>query len=440
VLGLDLNWIFKIYVPLLYALIPVGVYSLSRLYLSPRLSTLPPFVLMFYQRFFNTIQIKQHFGALFLVSLIIVLLSDELDRPQTLLVLLCFGLVTSHYVGAFLFVGMVGLYLVAAPVLDSLSLPSVKRGSITFSFVALAGVLFAFWYMSVAQGYIFRQFVEIPATIIVERLTATAEPVQERTGQSLITQTLQMGTIRMAYFIVFSSVFGLLATGTFVSVIRYFKRELPAPNRDHLLFCVPVFGMFTASIFIYGHFGIDRAIPFMFILAAPFVLVGASALGRFVSQPFGWSVDLAPAVAVLLAAFLLFNAGGIHYALGVNGAIEPSPSPQSFALEPEKNWAVFNDQETSGALWYVNHSDETHLTFAGNFGYISLQRYQNRYTTETSKYYTRYSNLTEADLYIRNLNSDICVEMNLNDECLKNPATGHKVYENGRSKVYQKGS
>lgn len=438
ILGLDLNWVFKIYVPLLYALIPIAVYSLSRLYLSPRLSILPPFVLMFYQRFFNTIQVKQHFGELFLVSLVVVLIAEDFDNSKVLLVLFGFGLVTSHYVSAFLFIGMAGLYLIATFVFDSTRLPSVTRPGVSFSFAALVGILFAYWYMTVAQGYIFRQFVEIPTAIIIERLTASAEPVQQRTGQSLITQTLQMGVLRQLYFAIFATILGLLGTGVLATARRFISRDISDRHQAHLILCIPIFGMFAASIFVYGHFGIDRAIPLVFTVAAPFVLVGAVALARGLSTVFDRQIDPGAAVAVILAAFVLFNAGGVHYALNVDDSIEPSPSPQSFALEPEKNWAVFNDQEISGALWYVNHSNEDRLTFAGNFGYISLQRYQNRYTTNTSKFYERYANVSGVDLYIRNMKSDVCGELRYEHGCLDRAQTGNKIYENGRSKAYQK--
>lgn len=436
-LGLNLNWVFKIYIPLLYALIPVGIYSLSRLYLEPRQAALPPFVLMFYQRFFNTIQVKQHFGELFLVALVLVLLTDDSYNPKALLIFLGFGLVTSHYVGAFLFIAMLGLYLISLVVLKPL-LPSVNQPRISISFATLIGILFAYWYMTTAQGYIFRQFVEIPAAVIIEWLTATTEPVKDRTGKALIGQTLQMGLLRQIYFAVFASILGLLGAGVLTSVVQFLRNKLKYTHSLHLILCVPPFGMFAASIVVYAHFGIDRAIPFVFIVGAPFVLVGALVVSRGGPLSLGERIDPAPAVTVLLAVFLLFNSGAVHYAFGVDDTIEPSPSPQSFALEPEKNWAVFNDQEISGALWYVNYSDKEHQTFAGNFGYISLQRYQNRYTTETWKFYTWYPNANQADLYVRNLQTDICGEISYSDACLDSPAVGSKIYANGWSRAYQK--
>jgi len=435
--GVGLNWGMKIFIPIIYALLPVGVYSLAKEYLPSKLSIYPAFVVMFYQRFFNTIQGKQHFGALFLIALFLVLLKyDEHKGRVPILLALGFGLITSHYVSAFLFLGSLFLYSSASWILKYVRVSPVNRhfSKTHYIFMILMSLVFITWYIYTADQYIFEQLILIPHGVIVELLSNSSAPAQKRTGTSLLKQTLQMGTLRWLYFSVYASLLGLLGLGVLRTTKDYFDASTDDCQKLHLLLATPVFALFVFSIRFYGHFGIDRAIDLILVVAAPFIVVGL----LWVTQHLPSQVQMDPSVglSVLLAMFLLLNSGAVHFALDLEQ--EPRPVPQSFALEPEKNWAVFNSQEISSAQWYVGHSNPDKLTTAGNFGYIALQRNQNRYTHWTSKYYDRYGSVGEADLYIRNHNSPICRDMDLPSYCLQTSSTGAHIYSNGRSDVYTK--
>src|SRR4030043_803331 len=79
-LGIDETWVFKIIYPLIFALVPVGLYLLWQPYIGKKLSFIAAFVFMAQSTFFTEMIAlnRQMIGELFFVLLLLVLLNKEI--------------------------------------------------------------------------------------------------------------------------------------------------------------------------------------------------------------------------------------------------------------------------------------------------------------------------------------------------------------------------
>jgi uncharacterized membrane protein len=436
--GMSLDWVYKIHIPLLYSLIPVGIFALSRIKLPGRVAAVAPFVLIFYQRFFNNLNAKQHFGELFIISTLLVIFFVENKWKRLILLLFAWGMVTSHYLMTFLFIGMLCVYYVGTALLRALrvsSLTTENKKHVSLAFMPLMLVLFVSWYTYTAQSFIFDQFVIFPYRILTsvsERATETSN----RTGQSLIVQTLQMGSIRKLYFLIHASVLGLLSVGVLHSLYQLVTGKHDADWISYLLLGVPPLALFGFSMVFTGRFGIDRAYEVMLVTSAPLILIGGIALATVLRRAFGWSPDVSGArvVALILMLFILFNSGAAHFVMGLE--TDPNPVPQSFALDRDKDWAEWNDREVQAARWFVAHRPPSTPAAAGNEGMTLIYRYRNTWEYDVMGSNAGYRDLSDGMLFVRNHDADVCGSLGYPAGCLDQQSVGSRVYINGWSEVY----
>jgi uncharacterized membrane protein len=106
-LGLDATWTLKIIFPLLFALIPIGVYRIWKTQIGEKAAFISAFILIAEQNFFLwvTSMAREMIGELFFVILLLVLFSKNLSYPVKIVCFLAFsfGLVVSHYSMALIF-------------------------------------------------------------------------------------------------------------------------------------------------------------------------------------------------------------------------------------------------------------------------------------------------------------------------------------------------
>ncbi|WP_312907613.1 DUF2206 domain-containing protein [Natronosalvus caseinilyticus] len=436
--GMAIDWPYKIHLQLLMSLMPVGIYAIAKKELPMQWAVLAPFGYIFYQRFIHGIQAKQHTGQIFIIALLLVLLYEYRERWQSILLLLLgWGLITSHYLMSMIFIGMLAVYLIGRQVLSILpptdQTPPDNRFSLAF--LVLIPIYFFIWYSSIGGGYIFSQFVLLPYRIINTFGTRTSETT-DRTGESLFVQTLQMGTVRKFYFSLFAILIGLLALGATISLARTLLKKNSDDWSTYTIFTIPALSLFSASIILKGRFGIDRAMDVLFLIASPLTIFGAWWLAKGL-QRFSIPIQkktIRSSLAMVLALFLLFNLGVAHLALGL--PTNPAPTPESFALNQDKPWGQLNDQETESAKWVVEYRSAGSDLYTGNYGGIVTGRYENRWANPPIGTYEGYHNSSRGTLYVRNYDVPVC--MNDIAACLEQPPTEGKIYANNHSSVYTK--
>ena len=99
--SLDLVWVFKIVYPVIFALVPVGLYQIFRRQLNDKVAFLSCFFFVSFAPFYvqMTELARQEVAELFFVLLILLLVSKEMNRRIQSALFIVFGLslVVSHY-------------------------------------------------------------------------------------------------------------------------------------------------------------------------------------------------------------------------------------------------------------------------------------------------------------------------------------------------------
>jgi len=143
-LGMDPTWILKIAFPLIYCLVPVGLYEFHRATAGKHLAFVATFFFMTNFDVFlqPTSNAKQMIAELFYVLLFIMLMKRDTNSSTKLLCLFLFsfGLVTSHYATSYIF-----LILVAGTWLYGYV--SKQNRKITLAFIVLFFTVAFSWYI-----------------------------------------------------------------------------------------------------------------------------------------------------------------------------------------------------------------------------------------------------------------------------------------------------
>jgi len=287
--GVSVAWIFKAIYPLLFALVPVGLFVVFQKQTSDRIALLASFFITFLFTFFSEMPAlaRQEIAELFLVLLLILLVDKSVGpaagkaRLYALYAVFAASVVVSHYAVALIFivylvVAWLVLFLIDNPAMRRLyrvapSGPPAKASSrpkrlLTLPFVLLFAAFTAAWY----------------ATLGSSALSAEIAPILGQTGNTLLASLsvpLVIGIGAAAYATALVIVY-LLA--------RRVQRKAPPLSR---LFGAPI-AILTASLALAPYYGISvnellqlgtlsplhEVAEFLYLLGLLLIFVGLVAL------------------------------------------------------------------------------------------------------------------------------------------------------------------
>jgi uncharacterized membrane protein len=155
-LNLDSILVFKLFYPLLFALVPLGLYLLWKSFVGEKFAFVSSFLFMSFQPFYGELLglNKQILAELFLVLLLTVLLSKDKDKlaKNVCLLLFSFGLVVSHYGLA-----EISLFFVAFAAIFLLIRRKPSK-NISATFVFLFFTLMFLWYIFTSSSAVYDAF------------------------------------------------------------------------------------------------------------------------------------------------------------------------------------------------------------------------------------------------------------------------------------------
>lgn len=172
-LNMDGAWVFKIVYPLIFSLIPLGLYCIYKNQLkSEKIAFFSAFFFISFFTFFTEMLslARQQIAELFFVLLIFLLVQDTINENVRNILLLVFGasLVVSHYGISYIFIILILIiYLfslgpIRTLVIKDLQLPEFNLKRLTLRhFVAFYIVFSILWYSNVSSSSVFKSVVEI---------------------------------------------------------------------------------------------------------------------------------------------------------------------------------------------------------------------------------------------------------------------------------------
>jgi len=162
ILNLEGTWIFKIVYPLIFALVPVGLYQLYQKYMKKKVAFVASFVILASMAFFYELPglPTQMIAELFLALSLIVVFHQKLSPTAKMLFFTIFGvgMIVSHY-------GISYIFLVLIFLSWFVSFIKKKKSVITVTWVILFFVMAFSWYIYTSQSASFMSLVEMGENI-----------------------------------------------------------------------------------------------------------------------------------------------------------------------------------------------------------------------------------------------------------------------------------
>jgi len=377
-LNIEGTWVFKIVYPLIFSIVPLGLYQIYRKKIGKPAAFLSAFFFMASSTFYNVQMLslmRQMIAELFFVLLLYLLLDEKMNSLKKKIFLVIFGgaLIVSHYSVSYIFM----FYLFLIWLLPRFGKKNTIKGgrTLTWVYVLLFPVMALSWYIYISASAPFTTFVETLRRIFVNSLTDFLNPGARG---SHVLRTLAIGSFpsflnRIGSIMVnITAIFILVG---FITLIR--KRREMKFNREFIAMSVGSIVMLFASIIIPGFAGTLNVQRFyhvtLFLLAPLCILGGKTFFGALkgirtkaqspslsgISKHREWSLVF---VSIVLATFFLFEIGFVYE---ITGDV-PASIPLSIdRLDRVQLYSAYTpEQEVFSARWLSKNRDKSSEVFA----------------------------------------------------------------------------
>jgi uncharacterized membrane protein len=391
--SLDLVWVFKLVYPVIFALVPVGLYELLRKQLNDKVAFLSSFFFMSISTFFLEMPAvaRQEVAELFCVLMILVLVSKEMSKSIQRALFIVFGLslTVSHYSLTYIFVLLLfvtWLVLTVARVDGSKLKLQYLRTKIGIhkekqviapspksppSAVPIVPILLIFiasttWYLYTSQGSILQSLLSIGSNIWGS-VGDFFKPTYNQ-GLFIVEQATRASAIlhRVNQFMNYLNQFLILAG---VCLIIFLRQQRFKLQFAYVVLSTTALGFLIASVvvpFLGAQIDATRTYQIMLIFLAPFLAIGFIEIGQnagvAISKVKGKlrlgnsslvNPHLTRLLAIYLVLFMLFSTGFL-YAL--------TEGYQTIALNNQIDDMQFNHQEIAAATWQTSNAATTPLS------------------------------------------------------------------------------
>ncbi|MEM2292364.1 MAG: DUF2206 domain-containing protein [Nitrososphaerota archaeon] len=158
-LNINSTWMFKIIYPLLFSLVPLGLYQIWRKYIGEKRAFISAFYFMAYETFYSEMLglNRQIISELFFVLLLLVILDKKISRLSKIIcfTVFSFALITSHYG-----ISEVFLFFISSALFFSFFKTKRFSGNITLSMVVLFFIVMFGWYIFTTKSIVFNSILE----------------------------------------------------------------------------------------------------------------------------------------------------------------------------------------------------------------------------------------------------------------------------------------
>jgi uncharacterized membrane protein len=378
VCNLNLVWVFKIIYPILFSLVPVGLYELFKKKTNASIAFLSSFFFMasyvYYQEM--TQIARQEIASIFLVLLLLLIVEKNWPTKirNVLFFVFCASLVISHYGLSYFFLFALSLTWVILKLTESKKLQTlisrlVRRPALSKrannltvaksdgnSLVAVWSILFFAvvtftWYYLVSSSTPLFEFIDIVNHIFSSFLVQFINPDASQGLAILVTQQgLFFHLLNKGLFLLFQF---FIVAGFFWAVLH---ERFTKFSREYLTFsfvCLVVALACVAVPYFSDALNASRLYLITLFFLAPFAILGFLVLLEKVSNLMKLKVTSKIGLmflSALLALFLLFNSGFVYEVTQDN--------PTSMSLNNSLDYPRFSDAEVEAARWMAFQSSQ----------------------------------------------------------------------------------
>lgn len=346
-LNIDLTSIYKVAFPLIFSLVPLGLYALWQRKIGSKAAFIVTFLVMAQETFYTEMLGlgRQMIAELFLVLLLIIVLNVKMESYKKMMCFAVFsaGLVVSHYSLAIIFLIFISITFVFLKV--------IKRPSrnITASMVLIFFVMMFSWYIYTSSAsafydilsygnYVYEQLGQFFSGSYVPRWGG----VNPFETPPTVWNAISRGFAYLTQFLIVVGFLGLLTRKT----ANHYDTEYIVVNSIAM-------GFLVATIIVPGlasTFNITRFYHILLFFLAPFFLLGAKMLVKLLpKRKTEFAVSLL--VVAVLVPYFLFQTSFVYEIVGSQSWSMPL---SSYRMSPYQLYAKLgypNELCIVGASW-----------------------------------------------------------------------------------------
>jgi uncharacterized membrane protein len=394
--GMNPQWIFKIIYPLLFSLVPLGLYRVYQKQTDDRIAFLACFFFVSLFTFYGAMLelARQQIAELFLVLLILAMIDKGMRKTTRSFLFIVFGisLVVSHYGLSYIYMfclisAWLLLILAENPAMQKLMnnfysklgrsekkpvgnpiFSNAKDRTISSVFVLLFITFTLAWYMYVSSSSAFNSIVYIgdhmASSIFIEFLSPEAAQ-----GLNIITTKTVSPLHSVAKYLHLLSLF-FIAVGIITLILKCRDMKF---EREYVAFSLVAFGICLGGIalpYFASALNTSRLYQITLIFLAPFCVIGGITVFRMLSRVVraSWTNESVKSslkvLSLFFAIFLLFNSGWVYEVTKDN--------PTSKSLSNYMDNTCCNEKEAFGAKWLSANTDSNSIVYGDEYGRLLL--------------------------------------------------------------------
>jgi uncharacterized membrane protein len=371
-LGLNPEFVFKIFSPLLFSITPVVVYLIAKKYVDPIYAFLASVFFMSQANFIVAGSIARTSLAVLFISLIILsLFSDEIDKfnKGVLTISFILGCIFSHYSSAYI------LFIVIFTTFIITYIFSIRyriTRNLYFYFIIVFFCALYLWYSMVIEGP-FTQAVQFIGQIIVFGSSHYAPELGQLAGRNLSLPVISVTNLFIKLLTFFFIGYGVLS-----GLILWLKqnKKLPVNHVEHdivnldiefiILGLISGFILFLTVIlpFISVGYDINRIYLLISVVLATYFIIGGKVLVEqlnfFVRKIFRTNnlpmnkknLSPVPIISFIVIINFLFSMSVPHQLVGDDSSVFFNSQGDLY------NRMFVHDQDVSGAIWIKEYKEK----------------------------------------------------------------------------------
>lgn len=386
--GVSLVWIFKVVYPLLFSLVPIGLYHLFTKQTNNKVAFFSCiYFITSYSFFYNLMQMsRQIIGEIFLVAILILVFEKMIDNKKRsiLLVIFLFSFAVSHYGIVFIFLAI----LIGAYVLQYIVniFKKIETPRITINYVLLFIIFVLSWYIYNSHSSVFISIVRIMDSVTNNIVTDFLNPASAQGLDIIISKPTFLNNITKTLYLItqFFIIIGIFSYSLkFNKIIDDVKLDIEyyylALMSVFILICSIALPNFSISL------DTVRIIHITLIILSPFAIIGfimaLKGINKFINIT---SIsnrirnNSYKIMSIFFIIFLLFNVGLVQETF-------KEPYKPSMVFDSVNDPPVFNDMEIESAKWITQYSNITNSYIYGDTNSFVLL---NGYVGEKSKQFS----------------------------------------------------
>ena len=405
-------WVIKIIYPLIYSLVPLGLYEVYRKQTNAKVAFLAVFFFMSVFTFFNEMPAlgREEIAELFIVLLLLLALENNIPSRKRALLFIFFGasLVVSHYGLTYLFFLYLGSALLFVSIMNKSSFTrfasrlfgplkriSIKnlgveldtkvknnaadqskiRNSITLTFFLFFFVFALVWYIYIANSITFESVVNIGNNIyngFVSELFVTG------TRGASVLNVLGLGSgivIRGPSRVILYITEFFMVVGVVGYLVKAKRTNFTLEYGGMAITSLAILLVSVALPFFANTLDISRIYQFTTVFLAPFCIVGGATVCATILKRFGHRLHkrrqtyIALLLSAVLILYFLFNTGFIYEVTGdtpssIALSLGKMNVSNNTALEIWLHGEVDSKQDVFGATWLSENRNASFIVYA----------------------------------------------------------------------------